>query len=145
MPSTPDDRTADPPEGPTGEWGLPPANPYVHSRVSGPFTVIEVSGEIDMASAGSLTEHLAAATARPGPDVLVDLRPVAFFDCSGLRALCRADTRAKERGGRLRLVFDQPRLHRLLRASGLLRRFPPLAELPPGSRPESGPAPHPDP
>ena len=31
---------------------------------------------------------------------------------------------------RLRLVTDGPRLHRLLRASGLWRRFPPLAEIP---------------
>nr|WP_237558043.1 hypothetical protein [Streptomyces sp. SID5470] len=36
------------------------------------------------------------------PDVLVDLRGVEFFDCSGLR-----------------VVTDGPRLHRLLRASGL--------------------------
>ncbi|MFI9648176.1 STAS domain-containing protein [Streptomyces sp. NPDC052040] len=111
------------------------ANPFARSYTLGPYTVIEVSGEIDMATAGSVAEHLEAATRRSAPDVLVDLRPVAFLDCSGLRALCRAETRARERGGRLRLVSDRARLHRLLRAAGLLRRFPPLLTLP-GPSPE---------
>ncbi|MFJ5531942.1 STAS domain-containing protein [Streptomyces sp. NPDC093261] len=116
------------------------ANPFARSYTLGPYTVVEVSGEIDMATAGSVAEHLEAATGRPSPDVLVDLRPVVFFDCSGLRALCRAETRARERGGRLRLVSDRPRLHRLLRAAGLLRRFPPLAVLPdPRPEPPEGP------
>ena len=116
---------------PDSSAALPPtANPYARTYVSGPFTVVEVSGEIDMATAGLLCDHLDAATSRPGPDVLVDLRNVDFFDCSGLRELCRADSRARERGGRLRVVSDTPRLHRLLHASGLLHRFPPLARIP---------------
>lgn len=82
--------------------------PYARTYPSGPFTVVEVTGEIDLATSGFLAEHLDAATSRPGPDVLVDLRRVDFFDCSGLRELCRADTRARERGGRLRLVSDTP-------------------------------------
>ncbi|MDW4904992.1 STAS domain-containing protein [Streptomyces sp. ADMS] len=110
---------------------LPPtANAYARTYTSGPFTVVEISGEIDLATADFLSGHLDAATSRPGPDVLVDLRRVEFFDCSGLRALCRADARARERGGRLRLVSDTPRFHRLLRASNLLHRFPPLARIP---------------
>lgn len=82
-----------------------------------------------MATAGALADHLDAVTAVEAPQVVVDLRGVDFFDCSGLRVLCRADRRARERGGTLRLVSDQPRIHRLLRACGLLGRFPPLADL----------------
>ncbi|WP_330285996.1 STAS domain-containing protein [Streptomyces sp. NBC_00576] len=128
-----DDRTPGPSEHTASDssGALPPtANPYARTCASGPFTVVEVFGEIDMATAGSLCEHLDAATSHPGPDVLVDLRRVAFFDCSGLRELCRADSRARERGGRLRVVSDTPRLHRLLHASGLLDRFPPLTRIP---------------
>ncbi|MDQ0936425.1 STAS domain-containing protein [Streptomyces turgidiscabies] len=128
-----DDPTPGPPEHTASDsaGALPPtANPYARTYMNGPFTVVEVLGEIDVATAGFLCEHLDAATARPGPDVLVDLRHVDFFDCSGLRELCRADSRARERGGRLRLVSDTPRLHRLLYASGLLRRFPPVARIP---------------
>ncbi|MFC8362567.1 STAS domain-containing protein [Streptomyces griseorubiginosus] len=108
----------------------PVANPYARTRADGGFTVVAAAGEIDLATAGFLAEHLDAATATARPDVLVDLRGVAFFDCSGLRVLCRADSRAKERGGRLRVVADDPRLHRLLRASGLWTRFTPLPVIP---------------
>lgn len=145
---TPDahDRAAPRPEGTAPESGSGPesgsvaANPYARTRRIGPFVVVEVSGEIDMASAGSLAEHLtAAATGAAPPDVLVDLRHVAFFDCSGLRVLCRAEATARSRGGRLRLVCDQPRIHRLLRAAGLLGRFPPLPGVPPASPPPPPP------
>ncbi|MEU9170498.1 STAS domain-containing protein [Streptomyces sp. NPDC048420] len=108
----------------------PAANPYARTRVDGGFTVVEAVGEIDLATAGFLAEHLDAATGTARPDVLVDLRLVEFFDCSGLRVLCRADSRARERGGQLRVVTDRPRLHRLLRAAGLWARFPPLREIP---------------
>ena len=37
-------------------------------------------GEIDLATAGFLAEHLDAATASDRPEVLVDLRQVEFFD-----------------------------------------------------------------
>lgn len=121
--------------------GLAAVNPYARSRRVGPFTVVEVSGEIDMASAGFVAEHLTAATTGcDRPDVLVDLRRVAFFDCSGLRVLCRAEALARQRGGRLRLVSDQPRIHRLLRAARLLGRFPPLPGLPPTSPPPQPPS-----
>ncbi|MFJ9582437.1 STAS domain-containing protein [Streptomyces acidicola] len=146
MPPEDHDRAADPPEDtaamsrpvPKSPCARPlPANPYAHSRWTGSFTVVEVLGEIDMATADFVAEHLDAATAPAEPDVLVDLRGVTFFDCSGLRLLCRAEARARERGGRLRIVSDLPRMRRLLRAAGLLNRFPPLAELPPPRRPES--------
>ncbi|WP_369251492.1 STAS domain-containing protein [Streptomyces sp. R41] len=130
MPPESRDRAADPPEGTAAESGPPPANAYARSFRRGSFTVVEVCGEMDIATADFLAEHLVAATTGPGPDVLVDLRRVDFFDCSGLRVLCRADTRARERGGRLRIVCDHPRIHRLLHASGLLDRFPPLPEPP---------------
>jgi len=108
----------------------PPANAYARTRASGRFTVVEVTGEIDMATEGLLTEHLDAATTGEAPDVLVDLRRVEFIDCSGLRALCRAQERAQRRGGRLRLVHDQAAVRRLLLAARLAERFPPLAAIP---------------
>lgn len=109
---------------------MTPANPYARTYGHGPFTVVEAAGEIDMLTAGSLAEHLLAAVGGEEPDVLVDLRTVEFFDCSGLRVLCRADSRAREHGGRLRIVSDSPRIRRLLSASGLLGRFPPLPDIP---------------
>ncbi|WP_327342131.1 anti-sigma factor antagonist [Streptomyces europaeiscabiei] len=144
---TPDahDRAAPRPEdvatGPgPGPAAAAAANPYARTRRIGPFTVIEVSGEIDVASAGLVAEHLTAATTGSAePDVLVDLRHVSFFDCSGLRVLCRAEAAAAAHGGRLRLISDQPRMYRLLRAARLLGRFPPLPDLPPVPPPSHPP------
>jgi anti-anti-sigma factor len=110
--------------------GWPAANPHARTRAGGLFIVVEVAGEIDLLTADLLAEHLDAATARAEPDVLVDLRRVDFFDCSGLRALCRAEARAGRRGGRLRIVCVDPGIRRLLRVAGLLGRFPPLPALP---------------
>ncbi|GAA3811916.1 anti-sigma factor antagonist [Streptomyces coacervatus] len=108
----------------------PAANPHARTRAGSRFTVVEVVGEIDLATVAFLLEHLDAATAGPQPDVLVDLRQVDFFDCSGLRVLCRAESRARERGGRLRVVSDAPGIRRLLGGAGLLARFPPLPAIP---------------
>jgi len=113
-----------------GAYEAPAANAHARTRAQGGFTVVEALGEIDLATAGFLAEHLDTATAPPQPDVLVDLRYVEFFDCSGLRVLCRAEARARERGGRLRVVADQPRIRRLLIGAGLWRRFPPLSGVP---------------
>jgi anti-sigma B factor antagonist len=93
----------------------PAANPYARSRVDGGCTVVEAAGEIDLATAGFLAEHLDAATASDRPDVLVDLRQVEFFGCSGLR-------------GRLRVVTDGPAPAPA--AAGLRRSFPALPEFP---------------
>lgn len=114
----------------TSRSAPPPANAHARTRRCGPFTVIEVVGEIDLATEALLAEHLNAATARAGSDVLVDLRRVDFFDCSGLRVLCRAETRARDHGGRLRVVSDAPRIRRLLRGAGLLGRFTLLPGIP---------------
>ncbi|MEU0969331.1 STAS domain-containing protein [Streptomyces sp. NPDC005917] len=114
------------------EPGLPAANSWARTRRCGAYLVVEVFGEVDVATEELVAGHLLAATTGSEPDLLVDLRALDFLDRSGLRVLCRADARAKERGGRLRLVCEGPRIPRLLRASGLLGRFPPLPGLPPG-------------
>ncbi|MER5525502.1 STAS domain-containing protein [Streptomyces sp. NPDC002677] len=112
------------------EPGLPAANSCARTRRCGTYLVVEVFGEVDIATEELVAEHLLAVTAGAEPDVLVDLRRLDFLDCSGLRVLCRAEARARERGGRLRLVCEGPRVPRLLRASGLLGRFPPLPGFP---------------
>ncbi|GGX90603.1 anti-sigma factor antagonist [Streptomyces minutiscleroticus] len=97
-------------------------------RVQG-HLVIEFHGEIDIAAAVGILPQLIAATAPAGQRVVVDLTPVEFFDCYGLRLLCRAERRVTERGGRLQLVCDRPLTLRILRAGGLIGRFRPLPTL----------------
>ncbi|MFJ9818608.1 STAS domain-containing protein [Streptomyces sp. NPDC101151] len=98
-------------------------------------TVVPVHGEIDMLTATALSQRLDALTAHPRPDLVLDLRPVAFIDCTGLGVLCRTRNRALARRGRLRLVADSPGFLRMLRVTGLSSVFevlplPPLVPVP---------------
>lgn len=87
-------------------------------------TVLEFRSEIDIVAATEIGPHLDRVTGRPGARVVIDLRPVEFFDCSGLRLLYRARARVLERGGQLRLVCTHPLTLRVLRVTGLARLLP---------------------
>lgn len=88
-------------------------------------TVLEFRGEIDIAAATEIAPHLDRATARPEARIVIDLRNTEFFDCSGLRLLHRARSRALDHGGRLHLVCTRPLTLRLLGVTGLSRLLPP--------------------
>ncbi|MFI9228638.1 STAS domain-containing protein [Streptomyces rimosus] len=89
------------------------------------LTVVELRGDIDIATLPAARLHLEAVTARPFPVLLVDLRPVAFFGCQGLRLLLAAQWRTLQQRGRLYLVCDSPQILRLLDIVGLLALFQP--------------------
>ncbi|MFF7965308.1 STAS domain-containing protein [Streptomyces sp. NPDC007903] len=86
-------------------------------------TVIALSGDIDLLTAPAVTAALDALTSDPHPDLVLDLRPVRFIDCTGLGILCRARDRAETRHGRLRLLSESDAFLRLLRATGLRNAF----------------------
>ncbi|MEU3027398.1 anti-sigma factor antagonist [Streptomyces incarnatus] len=91
------------------------------------YTVLEFRGEIDIVAAAEILPLLDRITGRPGARVVLDLRPVEFFDCSGLRLLYRARTRLLGHGGQAHLVCTHPLTLRVLRATGLSRLLPPHA------------------
>ncbi|MFF9365670.1 anti-sigma factor antagonist [Streptomyces griseoluteus] len=92
-------------------------------------TVLELRGEIDIASAAEISPLLDRLTGRQRVQVVLDLRPVEFFDCSGLRLVSRARRRVLERGGRLSLVCAHPLTLRVLAVTGLSRVLPPHPNL----------------
>ncbi|MFJ3223043.1 anti-sigma factor antagonist [Streptomyces sp. NPDC086783] len=92
-------------------------------------TVLELHGEIDISAALDLVPLMDAETGRPDASIVIDLRPVEFFDCSGLRLLYRARHRVVSRGGELRLVCTHPLTLRIIRVTGLARVLPPAASL----------------
>ncbi|MFF3884154.1 anti-sigma factor antagonist [Streptomyces sp. NPDC001914] len=91
--------------------------------------VLELHGEIDLLATTEITPLLDEVTADPAPQVVIDLRCVEFFDCSGLRLLYRARRRVLDRGGRLHLVCVHPMALRMFRLTGLSRILPPSASL----------------
>ncbi|WP_320784796.1 STAS domain-containing protein [Streptomyces sp. CRN 30] len=94
-----------------------PSSPFPQLRVheTAGRTVVQLIGEIDFAVVLRVTAPLDTLTAGPRPDLVIDLGPVDFLDCSGLGLLCRVRRRTEERGGRLTLVCTDPGVLKLLR------------------------------
>ncbi|MFH8336793.1 anti-sigma factor antagonist [Streptomyces sp. AM6-12] len=90
-------------------------------------TVLEFRGEIDLVAAAEIRPLLDRVTGRPGARIVLDLRPVEFFDCSGLRLLYRARARVLGHGGQVHLACTHPLTLRVLRETGLSRLLPPHA------------------
>jgi anti-sigma B factor antagonist len=91
--------------------------------------VLEFRGEIDIAAALEIVPYLDRETGRPGSRIVIDLREVEFFDCSGLRLLYRARTRVLDQDGQLHLVCVHPLTLRIMRVTGLHRLLPAHATL----------------
>ncbi|MFI2206496.1 anti-sigma factor antagonist [Streptomyces sp. NPDC020192] len=79
---------------------------------------------MDIVAAAEIIPVLDTVTEPAAPSVIVSLLDVDFFDCSGLRLLCRARRRAEERGGRLVLVCTHPLTLRILQIVHLIAVFP---------------------
>ena len=120
-----------------------PLTRHLRVRQDRGHTVLEFRGEIDIAAAAEIGPYLDGVTARPEVRLVIDLRHVDFFDCSGLRLLYRARTRVLDHDGELRLVCTHPLTLRILRVTGLAKLLPPHPTLDAAlERPEatSGPA-----
>lgn len=101
-----------------------PPTGFLHIHEERGHTVLEFRGEIDLVAAMEIVPHLDAATGGQTPHVAIDLRNIAFFDCSGLRLLYRARHRVQANGGRLLLICDHPLTLRVMRVTGLHRLLP---------------------
>lgn len=83
---------------------------------------VAASGEIDLYSADDLREALEAVPPEVR-HVLVDLSSVGFVDSVGLATLVAASRRLAQRGARMLLVVDDPRIRRILEVTGTARFF----------------------
>ena len=76
--------------------------------------VVEVAGDLDMATAPQLRDGLQRVLEAGTHNVVVDLAGVGFMDSSGLGALVVMFNAARERGGRLCLAAAQRPVRTLL-------------------------------
>jgi anti-sigma B factor antagonist len=79
--------------------------------------VVEVAGEVDMATAPQLGEVLGA---QRGVDLVVDLSGVPFLDSSGLSVLVRTRADLSGTGRTLRVTGEQDNVRKILEVTGLL-------------------------
>lgn len=92
-----------------------------HQR--GDVAVVEVVGEVDVATAPALRACLEGRLAAGHDTIVVDLLGVSFLDSTGLGALVGGMKACRERGGDLRLVVTDPRVMKLFEITGLSDAF----------------------
>ena len=96
----------------------------VRTQHDGDAAVLALRGDLDLASAPSLSQALDEACTGGTPErVVVDLRAVRFMDSSGLQALIRAYRWAEERAIELVLVRGRPPVHRVFELTRTDRLF----------------------
>ena len=94
--------------------------------------VLHVAGEVDIASAPRLHEHLLAAMSAGRHRVVVDLSQATYLDSSGIAELAWAGKNLAHAGGSLGLTTGGSRVKRILDVVGISRLFP--------SRPDEEPS-----
>ncbi len=85
--------------------------------------VIEVSGELDLASSPELERELERGTASEAPLLIIDLRKLEFMDSTGLSVVVRAHQRATQGGKRFAIVKGPQQVQRLLSLTGVAERL----------------------
>lgn len=83
----------------------------------GDHTILDIAGEIDLATAPQFEEHVAGVDV--GSALVVDMSNVTFMDSTGLRVLIAAHERAEENGGRLAIVAAEGPVTKLLGITGV--------------------------
>lgn len=93
----------------------------------GRWTVVAVSGELDVYGAPRLREQLIDLINDGSCEIVVDLDEVTFIDSTGLGVLIGGLKRVRSKGGDLRIVATKDPAAKLLRITGLHRVFAPYA------------------
>jgi anti-sigma B factor antagonist len=91
----------------------------LQTTTEGDWTVIAVSGELDLYTVTPLEEALSASVAKGDVRIAVDLSQVGFMDSSSLGVLVAALKRARERDGTIALVGVQGSPAKVLALTGL--------------------------
>ena len=89
----------------------------------GDHAIIQVGGEIDLATSPRLQAVLADLVDRGFHQLIVDLEQVSFLDCAGIGILVDARRRVQEHGGSLKLVRPRPFVRRVLALTGMTTVF----------------------
>jgi anti-sigma B factor antagonist len=95
----------------------------VDARNEGSAAVVEVSGELDLASGPELEAVLERLAAEPTELLIIDLRQVEFMDSTGLSIIVKAHQKFADDGRRLALVKGPSQVQRLLDLTGVADRL----------------------
>jgi anti-sigma B factor antagonist len=93
-------------------------------RSYGDRAVVQVGGEVDLATCPQLQAALAELVDRGFHQLIVDLEQVSFLDCAGIGVLVEARRRVHRHHGSLKLVRPAPLVRRELEVTGRTAVFP---------------------
>jgi anti-sigma B factor antagonist len=85
----------------------------------GSAVVIELNGEMDLATVGSAETALAEIDDVDVDTLGIDLKGLSFLDSSGLRFILAAAKRARDNGWTFFLVRGSTQVHRIFDVAGL--------------------------
>ena len=101
----------------------------LHVQHHGDRAVVQVSGEVDLATCPQLRAQLIELVDQGVYHLIVDLEQVSFLDSSGIGVLIGALRRLREHGGSLRLTAPSPPVRRVLELTGVTTILPTSATL----------------
>jgi anti-sigma B factor antagonist len=114
------------------------ASVTVHDSGAGPYTLLELAGEADIVSSGTLHGVLEAETRKRPGLLVIEMSGLAYMDSAALQAIVRANLALGAEGGRLALVCPRDNVARVLQMTEVDQLVPvygSLAEAAPRSLP----------
>lgn len=94
------------------------------TRVESRSVIVAIEGELDIATADDLREHVQQAMDEHGPWLILDLSALDFMDSSGLNVIISTYRSVREAGGALSLAALNERVTKVVRLVGLHRQVP---------------------
>lgn len=85
------------------------------------WVVLTVTGEVDMATAPTLRQHLADLVAAGVTRLVIDLGPTTFLDSTGLGAIVMVLKRVRAHDGQVRLVATSASIRKVFEITSLDR------------------------
>ena len=85
----------------------------------GEWSIVEVGGEVDVATAPRLREQLISLVGDGRYRIVVSLEAVDFIDSTGLCVLISGLKRVRTHGGEFAVVCNEPRIMKVFEITGL--------------------------
>ena len=85
--------------------------------------IVEVAGEVDIATVSMLAKALGDASSTGSGDLILDAQNLTYIDSSGIRTLLSAQRALQEKSRRFAIVGCHGVFHKILKTSSLDDRF----------------------
>jgi anti-sigma B factor antagonist len=92
--------------------------------VGGPVHIVQLHGELDLATAPRVAEELARIEAQHPEEIVIDLSGLEFLDSTGIRLLVMANARAQGNGTTLGFLRGSDPVTKALQMTCVEERLP---------------------